>query len=281
MPGIKLNLWVALHPHGRNIRKRRGKLRPIRPSHANELWYKAELLRIVKLLRKSAERHLLPALKALISAGDSIGDSLPHSVDSQFNAMKMEFGGVEGVANRLAKDAVIRNLQAVDDRLKAAIKDQLKVDVQAIFANDHELRTAMAKALKANVELITSIPPQYFEKLEKAVSDNFVQGVRYETLQAEVQRIADVTENRAKLIARDQTSKMNSSFNKVRQTQVGIQKYDWQTMEDERVRESHAELDGQTFRWDDPPDIDGEPLNPGEDIDCRCLAVPNFELDEG
>jgi SPP1 gp7 family putative phage head morphogenesis protein len=278
--GIKLNLFVKLHPHAHRIRLRHRKLKPVRPSRANELWYKAELLRIVRLLRKSAQKHLLPVLKLLTSANDGIGDATPPAVASQFNAMRMEFGGIEGVAQRLAKDAVIRNLKTVDERLKAAIKEAVKVDVQGIFANDHELREAMSKATKANIELITSIPEQYFDKLEKAVSDNFIQGVHYEALAAEVERIADITESRAKLIARDQTSKMNSAFNSIRQQQVGIEKYSWQTMEDERVRESHAELDGQTFRWDSPPDIDGEPLNPGEDIDCRCLAVPNFDLDE-
>lgn len=266
---IKLNLWVQLHPHGSKIRQRRNRrLRPVRPSKRNELWYKVELLRIVRLLRKSAERHLLPTLKLLTSASDAVGDSLPHSADTQFNSMKLEFGGIDGVAQRLAKDAAIRNLQAVDERLKAAVKDALKVDVQSIFANDASLRTAMSKAVKDNVALITSIPEQYFDKLEKAVSENFVQGVRYEHLASVVEHIADITESRAKLIARDQTSKMNSAFNKERQTSIGIQKYEWQTMEDERVRESHAELDGQECRWDSPPEVDGEPANPGEPIDC-------------
>jgi SPP1 gp7 family putative phage head morphogenesis protein len=279
--GIKLNLFVKLHPHGHRLRPRRNrKLRPVRPSKRNELWYKAELLRIVKLLRKSAQRHLLPVLKNLTFADDAIGDATPPSVESQFNSMKMEFGGIDGVADRLAKAAVIRSLQAVDERLKAAIKDALKVDVGSIFANDHELRASMAAATKANIGLITSIPEQYFGKLEKAVSENFVQGIRYEQLASIVEHIADVTESRAKLIARDQTSKMNSAFNKVRQQQVGIEKYQWQTMEDERVRESHAEMDGQECRWDKPPDVDGEEANPGEPIDCRCLAVPVFDLDE-
>lgn len=237
---------------------------------------------MVRLLRKSAERHLLPALKRAV--GDSadvcnVGDA-SRALDPQWNAMKLEFTGIDGVAHRLAVEAVQKNLRAVDERLKASIRDAVKVDVGGLFANDHELRTAMAKAVKDNVALITSIPPQYFEKLEKAVTENFVEGVHYERLQKIVEHVGDVTESRAKLIARDQTSKMNSAFNKQRQTSLGIEKYTWQTMEDERVRESHAELDQTVCRWDEPPDIDGENLNPGEDINCRCLAEPEFDLDE-
>jgi len=281
MAAIKLSMFVKLHPHAAKLRKRRGRrLRPVRPSRANELWYKSELLKIVKLLRSSAERHLLPAIHHYTFGNKGVGDAAPPSIKDQFGTMRSEFGGIDSVAKRLSKAAVTRNLKAVDDRLKAIIKEAVGVDITAIFAHDTEIMQAMDAATKANIDLITSIPEEYFTKLEKALNDNWVEGVRYEHLANAVQHVADVTESRAKVIARDQTSKMNSSFNRVRQTSVGIEKYTWQTSEDEHVRESHAELDGQTFRWDSPPEIDGEALNPGEDILCRCNAIPEFDLDE-
>jgi hypothetical protein len=42
------------------------------------------------------------------------------------------------------------------------------------------------------------------------------------------------------------------------------------------VRERHAELDGERFRWDDPPvtNEDGDENHPGEDYQCRCTAYP-------
>jgi SPP1 gp7 family putative phage head morphogenesis protein len=171
-----------------------------------------------------------------------------------------------------------------------------------------ESRVPTPDATKANVDLITSIPQKYLAKLEKHVTDSFVSGVRHEDLIQEIypdlrremgrryasappayfekqqltpeeiiDRVDEITENRAKLIARDQTAKMNSSFNQVRQTSVGIEKYQWQTAGDERVRESHAEKDGKVFSWDDPPEDTG---HPGEDIQCRCVAIPFFDLDE-
>lgn len=81
--------------------------------------------------------------------------------------------------------------------------------------------------------------------------------------------------SRAKLIARDQTSKMNGAFNQARQTSLGIDRYVWQTSGDERVREEHQANDGQVFSWNDPPATG----HPGEDINCRCVAVPYFDLD--
>ncbi len=44
--------------------------------------------------------------------------------------------------------------------------------------------------------------------------------------------------------------------------------YVWRTMEDEKVRESHASRDGKVYNWNLPP-VGG---NPGEDYNCRCWA---------
>ena len=49
--------------------------------------------------------------------------------------------------------------------------------------------------------------------------------------------------------------------------------YIWRTMDDEKVRGSHADKDGQTFDWNS-----GD-LRPGEDYNCRCYAE-FLEVDE-
>lgn len=48
------------------------------------------------------------------------------------------------------------------------------------------------------------------------------------------------------------------------------QRYTWHTVGDERVRDDHADRQGETFRWGQPP----EGGHPGEDYNCRCWAVP-------
>ncbi|WP_193788037.1 phage minor head protein [Magnetospira sp. QH-2] len=44
--------------------------------------------------------------------------------------------------------------------------------------------------------------------------------------------------------------------------------YIWRTVGDNKVRSSHADREGQTFSWDDPP----EGGHPGEAENCRCWA---------
>ncbi len=95
-------------------------------------------------------------------------------------------------------------------------------------------------------------------------------GKRWEDLRDALIDRGVVNESRAELIARDQTLKLNAAINQAHQRSVGVDSYVWSTSGDERVRDSHAELDGQTFRWDAPP----EPGNPGEDFQCRCVALP-------
>lgn len=44
--------------------------------------------------------------------------------------------------------------------------------------------------------------------------------------------------------------------------------YVWNTQGDGRVREAHAERQGEVFSWDNPP----EGGHPGQDYGCRCTA---------
>lgn len=281
---IQLPNIVRAMPHGAGLRKRNGRtLKPIKLSHKNELWYKVQLLAVVARLRAVAAEDLLPELRRLeplyAKANDSLARDrgLPRrSLDTTFERMAQRFGGIATTAQRLAVLAAKRNLETVDERLKTAIKASVGIDIAPVLSSAGPVMTAMAAATRDNIELIKSIPEQYFEKLGDAVGKSMERGLRFEDLAKEVERIGGVTESRAKLIARDQTSKMNSAFNRVRQSSLGISQYRWQTAGDERVRHEHAMNDGEIFRWDKPPADTG---HPGEDINCRCVAVPYFDLD--
>lgn len=281
---IELRSLVAVSSRAARMRNRRGRrLRPVRPSRANELWYKAQLLAIVGQLRKAAREELLPELKLIEPLFAPATDGLTRdaviprrALDTTFQRMAQRFGGIDQVAQRLAAGAVQRTADAVDDRLKGSVKSSVGIDIAPLLTRNGTLLNKLGEATRANIDLITSIPEQHFAKLREAVEKNLRVGVRFEAVAAEIERIADVTESRAKVIARDQTSKMNGAFNQARQTGLGINKYEWQTSGDERVRDTHADNDGKTFSWDSPPPITG---HPGDDVLCRCVALPIFDLD--
>lgn len=271
---ITLGLYVKQHPHSSRMRKRKArKLKPGKPSRANELWYKAQLLQIVKLLRKATQDDLIPLFKQM---QQSFGDAVPLSIKSALQTAAKKFGNIDGVAKRLTKEAVTRNLAKTDKQLVQHVKSAVGVNIAPALTNDG-IRIALQTATTANIDLITSIPTEYFSKVEALLDKNWTTGTRWEELADMLEHVGDVTESRAKLIARDQTSKMNGAFNQARQTSIGIEQYEWQTAGDERVRETHAAHDGVTFDWDSPPEDTG---NPGEDINCRCVAIPVFDLDD-
>jgi len=291
---LLLNL-ARLHPHTAKFRKRVARpLKPVRPSHRDELNYREKLNGIVDGLRPFGKRIAAEAKEvwpAPVETSDSIraadgGKKMPpgpvHPTVASAVAKARSLGAVpETEAHQIAGVTIALSVSTVDGRLAASVRGSIGVDISKVLADKSDLAAEMRRARAANVDLIKSIPTQYFDKIDAAIGSAWENGERFETLADRIEEIGFVTESRAALIARDQTSKMNSAFNRVRQTALGIERFQWQTAEDERVRESHADLDGQIFSWDDPPTVDDEIATPGSPIQCRCVAGPVLDLDEG
>jgi SPP1 gp7 family putative phage head morphogenesis protein len=137
---------------------------------------------------------------------------------------------------------------------------------------------------KENVALIKSIAEDQLDQVTELLDDAFEAGDDVDTVRAKVKERFDVSKSRADLIARDQVLKLNSQITQARQRSVGIESYIWSTSNDERVRPGHDDLEGETFRWDDPPvtNEEGDRNHPGEDYQCRCVAIPVLpEAEEG
>jgi SPP1 gp7 family putative phage head morphogenesis protein len=122
---------------------------------------------------------------------------------------------------------------------------------------------------------------------EKAVTSGWSVG----QLTEEISKLnRELTSSQAAFLARDQIGKLNGEVTHRRMESAGISCYIWSTSGDDRVRESHAELDGKLCRWDNA-DVYSEDggktwiqrpanwihLHPGEDYQCRCTAVAYFD----
>jgi SPP1 gp7 family putative phage head morphogenesis protein len=152
-----------------------------------------------------------------------------------------------------------------------------------------------------NVALIKKLTDDLQGQVRTIVQQGYLAGKRHETIRAEilggtglkglehVPALAKV-ENRAKLIARDQVSKLSGQLVSSRQQAAGITLYTWRTSMDERVRPSHDVMEGKLCRWDNStvysPDggktwisrpSGAVMLPPGQDYQCRCYAEPYFE----
>ena len=142
-----------------------------------------------------------------------------------------------------------------------------------IFVDEPWLSDQLKLFSSQNSQLIKSLPEQELERVAGDIERGLQQGSRFTDIAKEIQKSYGITHRRAKLIARDQTTKLNASLTKLRQQEVGIEEYIWQTSDDERVRPTHKANDGKIFRWDSPPKTTG---HPGHDVNCRCVARPVF-----
>lgn len=165
-------------------------------------------------------------------------------------------------------------------KMAKAVDDSSAQYMQAIGISSVDFSKRVKKEIQdgrdAAIAYVEDANRVYAAQVREIFGDPKSAGLRVEQLQARLQERAEVSASRAELIARDQTTKLLGSLNQARQKEAGITSYIWSTSMDERVREDHALREGQTFRWDDPPD-DG---HPGEPIQCRCSAIPVLEDDK-
>lgn len=117
-------------------------------------------------------------------------------------------------------------------------------------------------------------------ELRGIVQANAFEGQRAENLIKLIRKNYQVSRNKARFLARQETSLLMSKFRETRYRDIGSTKYRWSGTLDERERPDHKALQGQIFSWDSPPVVDrrtGRRANPGEDYGCRCVAVPLIE----
>jgi SPP1 gp7 family putative phage head morphogenesis protein len=141
--------------------------------------------------------------------------------------------------------------------------------------NPEKYNAILANWSRNNSLLIKDIPHKTSLQIAEQTTQALITGTNLADTQKAIFNImserTDVSDSRAKLIARDQVAKLNGQLTMERQIDMGVDSYIWRTVGDERVRETHADNEDQTFAWDNPPVETG---HPGEDYQCRCWAEP-------
>lgn len=176
----------------------------------------------------------------------------------------------ENIAQGFVNRGNIQNQAEVSTNLK----NQTGIDLSAYLRNSPNIVERVHELTVSNIQLIKSIRTQYLDKVQNAVMQAMVQGTLNKDLGEQLKKLGKDVESRAMLIARDQSSKLNAALTRARHEDVGVTKYMWSTSGDERVRDSHAEKDGQVFEYANPPADTG---NPGHGVNCRCVAIAVFD----
>ena len=138
-----------------------------------------------------------------------------------------------------------------------------------------------------NYSLITSNAKKYVSQINTLTEQAIVNGLSPAKLKEQIKKATEgLSDKHCKLLARDQMGKLNGQITESQMQEIGLDLYVWSTAYDDRVRDSHAAMEGLLCRWDDASvcsydngktwvdrPSNAVQLHPGQDIQCRCVAL--------
>ena len=177
---------------------------------------------------------------------------------------------------------VNKDNQKLWNKLSAKMSQELKKELSKAPA-----KTWMQKYMDDNVGLIKSIPIDAAKRVHKLIKENQYVGLRSTDLIDEIMRIGSISENKAKMIARTETSRYSTALTQMRSESIGADWYVWKAVGDFRTRKGHKRMDGVIVSWNDPPSPEklvGEKAygeyHAGETFNCRCYPEVILDVDD-
>lgn len=259
---------------------------PLNYNAAVEARYRDSLSQMVRRMQQEtlATMRKLEAIGAT-DATVAMDVSLASQARILTNALRAKF---QAAFNRQAQGLAERFARETEAASRGSLHASLKELSGGISLKTSVLPPPVREAVKAgiteNVNLIRSIPEQYFQRLQGSVMRNIQRGDGTAGILRTVEALGLVTENRAALIARDQTSKATTALNAARMRALNVRKFEWlHSGGGKEPRKLHEDMSGNVYDLDDPPVIDdktGERGLPGQLINCRCRMVPVVDYGE-
>lgn len=260
-------------------------LKPIFP-HSAERQYTKDLLSYVRRSHEITKQILLPALARIIY---QMRPALPNRERTD-DAIEDLIDLLSQIRQAIGREFTDADLQMIADRMGVSVDQVTRANARRLYEqyaqygldltigfNSNATRALLEVKVKENVQLIKTMSDRHFASLQSNILTAITQGKRVEDIEAIIDdRFASMTSN-AELIARDQIGKLNGQLTEMVQTEMGLSRYRWRGVGDERERSSHRDLEGDVFSWSDPPIVDGEAVHPGQAIQCRCYPEPVME----
>lgn len=239
---------------------------------------------------------------------DNMRDKSAREVGKELEAVKKNYDfQLETTAEQIAENWVGKVNRYNKEKFMSHMRKTLGIDIGAIV--DEAMKDELEIMVMENASYIKSIPNYLVGHVADRVVQHF-KGIpmpENRTLRQQIKEEFKISDGRAKVLARDQTSKMNTSISAIRQVNLGIDCYVWKTVEDERVvgkpggvypkttklHKNHYIMQGLLCKWADPnvysddkgatwkPRTAQMPHNhPGDDIMCRCRPAPFIDIEK-
>lgn len=181
---------------------------------------------------------------------------------------------------RLSETICISFVKAIRGRVERGRVQALREAGIAIKINRSRFANERYQALiQENIDLIKTIPQEYFGRVNQQVQRNISKGYDKKALTEELYNDYDISYKRARVIARDQTQKATQSLAMVTDRDLGITEGVWIHVPGRlSSRPTHVAFDGQTFALNkglyDSNKYVEDFVKPGELPLCRCTYRP-------
>jgi SPP1 gp7 family putative phage head morphogenesis protein len=247
-------------------------------------------MRYLRYLRKVlADRdqlireQLRPELEKLIQQAEleAAGvrrDALADDILRVFGALRLTFDALHpetAISTEIAP-AMADVAAHTDKEHQKQVKAGLGVE---LIVPEPFVSTKVREFVLENTRLVKTLVGQDFDRMQAIVQRGVTEGLRVEDIWRELRARLGISKSHARLLARDQTNKLAGQLTRLKQENIGVTHYTWDTSQDGRVRPRHGELHGTRQSWQSPPIVDtrtGRRAHPGGDYQCRCQGLPVF-----
>ncbi len=140
--------------------------------------------------------------------------------------------------------------------------------------------------ISENVAYIKTLPEEWAAYASRYAYREALKGVRPEDVEKHLRKV--VPEHMArnlKCIARTECAKANAAIVQARAEYCGIKAYFWRSVNDERTRDAHSQMDGILVFYNDPPNPEAlfggrayGNYHAGNTFNCRCYQEPVVDI---
>lgn len=259
-------------------------LRAMHPNKGLQAAYTRKLRALVKEMCQSTEYWLTAAYRKNEEriTGDASPKSKVPSVWMQWALKRLQrywLKRFKEQAEKFAKWFIHKNQWFSATQYKNALK---AMGATVKLKPSRATNDVVSALIEQNVSLIKSIHSQYFDEVTELVQRSVVMGRDVDFLRDELRGRFAMTDNRAKLIARDQNNKAFQAIKRSEADDLGITEAVWVHVPGTKSsRETHMRFNGKRFNIHEglyDSDVHRKVV-PGELIACNCtqrLVLPDF-----
>lgn len=212
---------------------------------------------LVEEFRKQAKQEKL--------AMDGISDWVAHVIDYLSSRWQKK---LDDLAPQIASLFVNRTVSNYETLMKTYMR---RAGFTVRFQVTSFQRDALQAVIENNVGLIKDIADQYLRHIQGHVWQCVTQGYDLSTLSKNLNKEYGIEKRRAEFIARDQANKAHATIERAKRQELGITKAIWlHSHAGKTPRPSHRAADKKEFDVSKGMYLDGEWVQPGELINCRC-----------